>query len=95
MRVRFILCFVIFIYKAESSIYFTPPDKINHITMSPFVYMTPNNTPPIQKKTIDPSEKCVVESCYNRRMVLPTGEQLIVCSTECERKLRGFPSIVY
>lgn len=75
--------------------YFTPPDKITQNQISPFNYLTPNNTQPLQKKIVDPNEKCVIENCFNRRMILVTGEQLLVCSPECEKKLRGFYTPIY
>jgi len=79
--------------------YFTPPDKtMVQRSISPFNNMTPNmkysyTTPQLFNSrdniNMDPQEKCVVEGCLGRRMITPNGEKLLVCSMECERKLRG------
>jgi len=48
------------------------------------------NPPSFQKKILDPNEICVVENCFNKRIITPDGKKLVICSPECERKFRGF-----
>ena len=89
--------------------YFTPPDKTLQRPISPFNNMTPNlkyshtASPNMNARNgdlynginLDPQDKCVVEGCMARRMITPNGEKLVVCSAECDRKLRGLYNPFY
>lgn len=73
----------------------TPIKKnISDQNSSPFNISTFSRSPGKQiqispSKNIDPNDKCIVENCYNSRLVLPNGDKLLVCSLNCDSIIKG------
>lgn len=77
----------------------TPPKRIRQLdfNLSPnSFFRRPPSPKPISpsyklapSKNIDPEDKCIVENCFNSRLILPNGDKMLVCSLNCEGILKG------